>query len=45
MPWLGRPFIGLANYAEALRDVRFWNALGHTAFFMVTSVSVELRWG
>lgn len=42
MPWLGRPFIGLDNYFEAFRDPRFWSALGHTAFFAVTSVGLEL---
>jgi ABC-type sugar transport system permease subunit len=45
MPWLGRPFIGLANYLEALRDPRFWGSLGHTAFFAVTSVGLELVLG
>jgi ABC-type sugar transport system permease subunit len=42
MPWLGKPFIGLDNYAEALGDPRFWDALGHTAFFAAASVSLEL---
>lgn len=42
MPWLGKPFVGLDNYAEALGDPRFWSALGHTAFFAVTSVGLEL---
>jgi ABC-type sugar transport system permease subunit len=45
MPWLDRPFVGLANYLEALRDPRFWGALGHTAFFAVTSVGLELLLG
>jgi len=45
MPWLGRPFIGAANYVEALGDPRFWGALGHTAFFAVTSVGLELILG
>jgi ABC-type sugar transport system permease subunit len=45
MPWLDRPFVGLANYIEALRDPRFWGALGHTAFFAVTSVGLELLLG
>jgi multiple sugar transport system permease protein len=45
MPWLDRPFVGLANYIEALRDPRFWGALGHTAFFAVTSVGLELVLG
>ena len=31
MPWLGRPFVGIANYEEAFGDRRFWGALGHTA--------------
>ncbi|MGH7507482.1 MAG: carbohydrate ABC transporter permease, partial [Longimicrobiales bacterium] len=45
MPWLGRPFIGLANYAEAFGDARFWGAMGHTAFFTVATVVVELVFG
>src|SRR3954452_6066956 len=42
MPWLGRPFVGLANYGEIARDARFWGALGHTAFFAITSIVLEL---
>src|SRR5438876_8514948 len=45
MPWLGKPFIGLANYAEIAKDPRFWAALGHTAFFTVVSISLELLIG
>jgi ABC-type sugar transport system permease subunit len=45
MPWLGRPFIGLDNYVEAFGDPRFWSALGHTAFFALVSVSLELVLG
>ena len=45
MPWRGRPFIGLANYAEALSDARFWGAIGHTAFFTAASVALELGVG
>ncbi|MGE3807477.1 MAG: carbohydrate ABC transporter permease, partial [Gemmataceae bacterium] len=45
MPWRGQPFIGLANYAEALSDPRFWAALWHTATFTVGSVSLELLLG
>lgn len=45
MPWLGKPFIGLDNYIEALQDPRFWSALGHTLFFAATSVSLELLLG
>jgi ABC-type sugar transport system permease subunit len=42
MPWLGRPFVGIDNYVEAFADPRFRDALGHTAFFAVTSVTLEL---
>jgi ABC-type sugar transport system permease subunit len=45
MPWLGKPFVGLENYVEALRDPRFWGALGHTAFFAAASVGLELLIG
>lgn len=45
MPWLGRPFVGIDNYLEAVRDPRFWGALGHTLFFAVTSVGLELLLG
>lgn len=45
MPWLGRPFVGLANYAEAAGAPRFREALGHTAFFTAASVALELVLG
>jgi len=45
MPWRGRPFIGLANYAAILGDPRFWSAMAHTAFFTATSVALELALG
>ena len=45
MPWLGRPFIGGGNYAEALSDARMWAALGHTAFFTLVTVALELVLG
>ena len=45
MPWLGKPFIGLGNYVEIAKDPRFWAALGHTAFFTVVSISLELLIG
>lgn len=45
MPWLGRPFVGLDNYAGIVRDARFWSALGHTALFCVVTVSAELILG
>ncbi len=45
MPWLGHPFVGLANYAMIAHDGRFWRALGHTALFTGVTVSVELVLG
>lgn len=45
MPWRGRPFVGLANYREALETARFWQALLHTGIFTVLSVSLELVLG
>ena len=45
MPWLGRPFIGLDNYLEALGDQRFREALAHTLVFTVASVTLELTLG
>lgn len=45
LPWLGRPFVGLANYLEASRDARFLEALAHTGLFTLASVAVELLLG
>ena len=45
MPWLGKPFVGLANYATAAQDPRFWSAMGHTAFFTAVSVTIEIVLG
>ncbi len=45
MPWRGRLFVGLANYAEIARDARFWSALGHTVFFTAAVVTLELVLG
>lgn len=45
MPWLGKPFVGLRNYAEILGDARFWGALGHTLFFTAATVTLELLLG
>ena len=45
MPWLGRPFIGLDNYLEALGDERFREALVHTLLFTLASVTLELTLG
>jgi ABC-type sugar transport system permease subunit len=45
MPWLGRPFVGLDNYIEALRTPRFLEAVGHTAIFTIVTVTLELTAG
>lgn len=45
LPWLGRPFVGLANYGEAVTDARFWRAAAHTAFFTAVSVGLEVALG
>lgn len=45
MPWIGKPFVGLENYAEVLGDGRFWAAMGHTLFFTAASVAIELALG
>jgi ABC-type sugar transport system permease subunit len=45
MPWLGRPFVGLANYVTLARDARFWDALAHTAVFVLITVALELALG
>lgn len=45
MPWLGRPFVGLANYAAIAVDSRFGMALAHTLLFTVVTVTIELALG
>jgi ABC-type sugar transport system permease subunit len=45
MPWLGRPYVGGANYAEALSSARFRRAFAHTALFTGVSVTLELAAG
>ena len=45
MPWLGRPFVGGLNYAEALSDQRFRDAVAHTAFFAAVTVTLEIVGG
>jgi len=45
MPWLGRPWIGLANYVEAAGDRRFLGAIGRTAAFAAVTVTLELLAG
>jgi ABC-type sugar transport system permease subunit len=45
LPWLGRPFVGVSNFAEAARDPRFTDALSHTVLFALVSVPLELALG
>jgi ABC-type sugar transport system permease subunit len=45
LPWLGRPFVGFGNFAEAAGDVRFRAALGHTVAFAAVTVPLELAFG
>ena len=33
-----KPFVGLANYAEAFKDVAYWQALGRTAIYSIFAV-------
>ena len=42
LPWLGRPFVGLDNYREAVTDSRFWWAAAHTGLFTLVSVGLEV---
>jgi ABC-type sugar transport system permease subunit len=44
-PWRGRPFVGLAHYAEAMGDRRFLAAMAHTAGFTAVSVTLEILLG
>ncbi|MBP7775741.1 MAG: sugar ABC transporter permease [Acidobacteria bacterium] len=45
MPWLGRPFVGAANYREVLGTPRVWSALGHTGVFVAATLTLELSAG
>jgi ABC-type sugar transport system permease subunit len=45
MPWLGRPFVGLDNYAAAAADPRLLEALLHTSAFTAATVVLELACG
>ena len=38
-------FIGLANYAELLRDVVFWKAMRNTAVWTLTNVALQTFFG
>lgn len=37
-PWLGTPFIGLANYQKALTDPRFWDTAFNTFIYIAVTV-------
>lgn len=41
-PALGKPFVGLDNYVEILKDDFFWASIGRTLYFMVVSISLEV---
>jgi ABC-type sugar transport system permease subunit/ABC-type glycerol-3-phosphate transport system substrate-binding protein len=45
LPWTGRPFVGLTNYADAVAEPRFRAALGHTVMFTISAVALELVLG
>ena len=45
LPWLGRPFLGLANFAEAFGDPRVGSAVLRTVAFAAVSVPLELMLG
>ena len=44
LPWLGRPFIGLANFAEAAQDPRFTSALERTIIFAIVRPFIRWAW-
>jgi multiple sugar transport system permease protein len=45
MPYLGTPFVGLANYATLLREAAFWKAVGHTLEYTAITVTGEVILG
>jgi multiple sugar transport system permease protein len=44
-PFLGTPFVGLANYATLLGQPAFWKAVAHTVEFTSISVAGEVLLG
>ena len=38
-------FVGFKNYGKLLTDIKFWNSIKLTAFFVVVAVSIELILG
>lgn len=45
LPWLGRPFVGGANFVEAAGDPRFLWALVRTVLFALVTVPIEVALG
>jgi len=45
MPWRGQPFVGVANYIEALTSPRFQGAMLRTLVFAFLTVALELTLG
>jgi ABC-type sugar transport system permease subunit len=45
LPWLGRPFVGIDNFAEAAADDRFQAALLRTIVFALATVPIEIACG
>ncbi len=41
-PALGTPFVGLANYAQAIRDPLFRQVFGQTLYFVFASLFIEM---
>lgn len=39
------PFVGLDNYVQALTSGGFWQAMGRTLYFTLTSTAIELVFG
>jgi ABC-type sugar transport system permease subunit len=44
-PWMGTPYVGLANYVGLAQDVLFQKALWQTTVFVVVSLAVEFAVG
>lgn len=44
-PQLGRPFVGLEQYARIFSDSNFWMALGHSLIYVALSVSCSMFLG
>ena len=40
-----RPFVGLANYAQALADPVFWESLGNSLVWVVGAVALQFLLG